>query len=248
MSDSRSDRRRTNRTSSPPPRRQDPMRFVYLAGALLVAIIIAIFIGLKVKQSNELARDTATPTPAPSSAAASGKTIQLEDGETIGKPMIPLGPNKLPDTASGGQGQTVDGITCGGMEYSTLHIHSHLAIFYHGVQVQVPRLLGASQNPPPGCLYWIHTHAPDGIIHVESPVLAPPGSSGFILGMLFDEWGQPLTRDDIAGLKGTVTAYVNDVLYTGDLRQIPLTSHQQIVLEVGTPTVKPPNYVFPPAD
>jgi hypothetical protein len=134
------------------------------------------------------------------------------------------------------------------MEYGTLHVHTHLAIFYKGTQVQVPRLIGAAPLPPQGCLYWIHTHAPDGIIHVESPVLAPEGSAGFDLGMFFDIWGQPLTRDDVAGLEGPVIAYVNGTLYDGDLRQIPLKSHQQVVLEIGTPAVPVPNYAFPPAD
>jgi hypothetical protein len=65
--------------------------------------------------------------------------------------------------------------------------------------------------------------------------------------MLFDIWGQPLQQDEVATFKGSVTAYVNGQQYTGDLRNIPLGSHQQIVLEVGTP-VPPPNYKFPPND
>ncbi len=66
--------------------------------------------------------------------------------------------------------------------------------------------------------------------------------------MFFDIWGQPLSRDDVAGLKGPVIAYVNGAEYDGPLRLIPLRSHQQVVLEIGTPTVPPPNYVFPPND
>ena len=64
--------------------------------------------------------------------------------------------------------------------------------------------------------------------------------------MLFDIWGQPLDRTIVAGINGPVTAYVNGAQYDGDLRAIPLTAHQQITLEVGTPIVPPPNYVFPP--
>jgi hypothetical protein len=64
--------------------------------------------------------------------------------------------------------------------------------------------------------------------------------------MLFDIWGQPLQPDDVAGLKGSVTAYVNGQKYDGDLTAIPLRAHQQIVLEIGTPLVPPPNYAFPP--
>ncbi|HTU70126.1 MAG TPA: hypothetical protein VMF11_07365 [Candidatus Baltobacteraceae bacterium] len=227
------------------------MTIVYISAAVLVVVVIAIF-GIaswfsNMQQQRLRAHDTQTPTPAPSSAFV-GKPIQLHDGDVIGKPMIKLQKNGLPDTPTGGQGQPVDTITCGGMEYDTLHVHTHLALFYHGTQVQVPRLLGAAPVPPQGCLYWIHTHFPDGIIHIESPVFAPEGSSGFVLGMLFDEWGQPLTRDDVAGLKGPVIAYVNGALYNGDLRTIPMRSHQQIVLEIGKPTVPPPDYIFPPGD
>jgi hypothetical protein len=223
------------------------MTIVYISAAVLVVVVIAIFAIMNWMQQRQLAQANATPTPAPS-ATATSKPIQLADGETIGKPMIKLSKGGLPDTQTGGNGQPVDGISCGGMEYSTLHIHTHLAIFYHGAQVAVPKLVGAAPLPPQGCLYWIHTHSMDGIIHVESPVLAPEGSPGFQLGMFFDEWGQPLTRDNVAGLKGPVIAYVNGTLYDGDLRAIPLRSHQQIVLEIGTPTVPAPNYAFPPGD
>jgi hypothetical protein len=224
---------------------------IYVGGGILLLLIIAVFMFLHWRQQAAVTDAYATPTPG-ASAAATSAPIQLADGETLGTPMIGGGVSKvLPDTKNGGLGQPIDGIECGGMEYSTLHIHTHLSIYYHGKAVQVPRLLGAAsanaQNPQ-GCLYWIHTHAPDGIIHVESPVLAPTGSAGFDLGMLFDIWGQPLSTTDVAGLKGPVVAYVNGTVYTGDLKLIPLRSHQQIVLEIGTPTVPPPNYAFPPND
>lgn len=224
------------------------MTVVYFSAGVLVVVIVAIFATMNWMQQRQIAQAYATPTPAPSTAAAASKPIQLSDGETLGKPTFTLFKGGLPDTPTGGQGQPIDGITCGGMEYSTLHTHTHLAIFYHGAQVAVPKLVGAAPLPPQGCLYWIHTHSQDGIIHVESPVLAPEGSSGFALGMFFDIWGQQLTRNNVAGLKGPVIAYVNGTQYDGDLRLIPLRSHQQIVLEVGTPTVPPPNYTFPPND
>ena len=248
MPNTRSDRRRAARGGSAPPPKRDPMTIVYASFAALVVLIIAVFAVMSWTQQRQIAQAYATPTPNASSSAAP-KAIQLADGDTIGKPLIPLPKGKkLPDTSIGGQGQPIDGITCGGMEYNTLHVHTPLSLVYRGTQVQVPRLLGAAQVGPQGCLYWIHTHFPDGIIHVESPVLAPPGSAGFDLGMLFDIWGQPLTRDDVAGLKGPVLAYVNGSRYDGDLRMIRLGSHQQVVLEIGTPTVTPPNYIFPPGD
>ncbi len=246
MSNSRSERRRQARGGSAPPPKRDPMMIVYISAAALVVVVIAVFAFMNWMQQRAITQAYATPTPAPSSVPTS-KPIQLADGETLGKPLI-KGGKILADTQVGGQGQPIDGITCGGMEYGTLHVHTHLSIFYRGTQVQVPRLIGFAAVPPQGCLYWIHTHAPDGIIHVESPTLAPAGSAGFDLGMLFDIWGQPLSRDNVAGLRGSVVAYVNGTPYDGDLRLIPLKSHQQVVLEIGTPTVPPPNYAFPPGD
>jgi hypothetical protein len=244
MSNSRSDRRRQTRGSSTPPPKRDPMTVVYISAVVLVVAVIAVVAFMNWMQQRRISQAIATPTPA---AAATSKPIALADLEVLGKPLIKTG-KVLADTAQGGQGQTIDGISCGGMEYGTLHIHAHLAIFYHGTQAQVPRLIGGASMAPQGCLYWLHTHGQDGIIHVESPVLAPEGSAGFDLGMFFDIWGEQLTRNNVAGLHGPVIAYVNGSLYDGDLRLIPLASHQQIVLEIGTPTVPPPNYTFPLAD
>jgi hypothetical protein len=223
------------------------MMIVYISAAVLVVVVIAIFAIMNWMQQRRLTEAYATPTPAPVTAPTS-KPIQLQDGEVLGKALIPVQKGGMPDTTKGGLGQPVDSISCGGMEYSTLHIHTHLAIFYNGTQVAIPRLVGFAPIPPQGCLYWIHTHAEDGIIHVESPVVAPEGSAGFDLGMFFDIWGQPLARDNVAGLKGPVIAYVNGTRYDGDLRLIPLESHQQIVLEIGSKTVPAPNYAFPPND
>ncbi len=242
---SRSQRRQQHRSGGPAaPQKRDPMMTIYIALAVVVVLIVAGFGIMRWQQNNALNAAYATPSPEPS--ASGGPTpIPLEDGTAIGKAMIAVSKAGA-DTKSGGQGQPVDGITCAGQEYVTLHVHSHLSIFYRGQQVQVPRLIGAAAVPPQGCLYWIHTHDATGIIHVEAPQLAPPGGSEYNLGILFDIWGQPLTRDDIAGLKGPVTAYVNGQRYDGDLRMIPLRAHQQIALEVGTPVVPPPNYSFPP--
>ena len=219
---------------------------VYIALAVVVVLIIAGFSIMRWQQNNALQAAYATPSPAPS--AHGGPTpIPLQDGVAIGKAMIAT--SKLgADTKEGGQGQPVDGISCAGQEYVTLHVHPHLAIFDRGTQVQVPQYIGSAAVPPQGCLYWIHTHDASGIIHVEAPQLSPPGGSEYNLGILFDIWGQPLTRTNVAGLKGPVTAFVNGEKYDGDLRMIPLKSHNQIVLEVGTPVVPPPNYQFPPND
>ena len=89
-----------------------------------------------------------------------------------------------------------------------------------------------------GCLYWIHTHDGSGVIHIEAPDIAPPQGGPFTLGMFFDIWGQPLERNNVGGLAGPVAAYVNGTKYDGDLHAIPLGAHQQIVLVIGTPSMR----------
>jgi hypothetical protein len=242
---SRSQRRQAQRGGAAPPPRRDPMIPIYAGVAILVVVILVVFGIMRWQESRALAQAYATPEPAPS-ADKTPTPIQLADGEKLGTPMIKTN-GMMADTASGGHGQDVDGVPCANQEYVTLHVHTHLAIFYHGKQVQVPQYIGMAPGLGGGCLYWIHTHSPDGIIHVEAPQLAPTGGSDFNLGILFDIWGQPLTPSDVAGLKGRVTAYVNGERYSGDLRMISLRSHQQVVLDVGTPTPDP-NYAFPPND
>jgi hypothetical protein len=241
----RADRRRHQRGDQATPPHRDPMTMVYWGVGVAIVVIIAIFGAMRWQQGQQLVAAVATPTPGPS---PSGKPIQLADGiSAIGVPHFK---GLVADAPKGGLGQPVDGIECGSMEYGVLHIHTHVALFANGKQYQIPRLIGGAPNGGTGgCLYWIHTHDASGIIHIEAPQIFPPnGGDHYTLGTLFDIWGQPLGTDGVAGFTGPVTAYVNGAPYTGDLRAIPMLSHQQIVLEVGTPVVPPPNYAFPDGD
>ncbi len=238
---SRAERRRQARGGAAPPPRRDPMRAVYIGIGIAIVALIVIFAGLNWWQNRKVQQAYATPTPGPN---ASAKPIQLTDGQSLGAKFFK---GKYPDTAQGGRGQAVDGIGCGAQEYATLHVHSHLAIFNNGKQIQVPQYIGFAPSLAGGCLYWIHTHDSSGLIHLEAPDIAPPQGGSYTLGMLFDIWGQPLQREDVAGIVGPVTAYVNGTKYDGELSAIPLGAHQQIVLMIGNP-VPPPNYAFPPND
>jgi hypothetical protein len=84
------------------------------------------------------------------------------------------------------------------------------------------------------CFYWLHTHAPDGIIHIESPV-----QRIYTLGEFFDEWGQPLGPAQVGPVTGRVVALYDGKVYQGNPRDIPLTAHAQIQLDVGTPLIGP---------
>jgi hypothetical protein len=217
-------------------------RYVYVAlGAVLVAIV-SVFAGVKIRRLHAVAVANATPTPAPGTTPL---PISLVPGVSLGTPVFPN-----PIRMNPHNGAPVDGITCdqGGQITLAMHIHSHLALFYHGKQLQIPEYIGMAPVPPRGCIYWLHTHDGSGIIHVESPQLDAPGGGHFTLGEFFDIWGEPLTPDDVAGKRGPVTAYVNGTQWSEGLRSIPLLAHQQITLEVGEPLVRPPNYSFPFGD
>jgi hypothetical protein len=229
------------------------MMQIYVGFAVIVALVL---IGFGASnwfanraRAQATAFDLSTPSPRP---APSAKPIQVQDlkpiGQATGFPVPDLRKGIVSDTTTGGHGQDVDGIPCQSMEVGVVHVHSHLSIFDHGKQVQVPAFIGITPTATGGCLYWLHTHGPDGIIHVEAGDVSAPNGGPYTLGMFFDIWGQPLTSTQVGPFKGAVTAYVNGQRYDGDLKAIALRAHQVITLEVGTPVVPPPNYKLPPND
>ena len=133
-------------------------------------------------------------------------------------------------------GETVGGISCDAQEGQRIHIHQHLVILDHGKAVDIP--LNVGQPAAKRCIYWLHTHTPDGFIHVEAPL-----DRSFTLGDFFAVWGQPLTKTTAASAhtaKGeSQQVWVNGKAFTGDPRSIPLTAHADIVIQVGPPHAKP---------
>ena len=241
---SRAQRRRDERGIShgPPPR--DPMRAVYLGFAVVVVLVFLGFGIFRWRETQRIAAIYATPTPSASPAPGAKpqpKALQLVDGGKLGESLFPNG-----DTTVGGNGSPVNGIKCASApEPVVLHVHQHLALFVNGKQIAIPQYVGFvpnPNNPQAGCLYWIHTHDAEGIIHVESPHVRL-----FHLGDFFAIWGQPLRANDVAGFKGRVTIWLNGNRFTGDPKRIPLVAHQQIVIDIGTPA-KDPLYAFPPGD
>jgi hypothetical protein len=157
----------------------------------------------------------------------------------------------LASTATKALGKAVDGIQCQTNEQTVYHVHSHLSVFVNGKQRVIPYGIGIPGDVPQQtaqgvfistgtCFYWLHTHANDGIIHIESP----SANLTFNLGEFFDIWGQPLKTNQIATAKGHITAYLNGKLFIGNLRDIPLGYHNVIQLDVGK-VVPPQPIKFP---
>jgi hypothetical protein len=151
----------------------------------------------------------------------------------------------LAATSAATAGQTIDGIGCSTSEQTLFHIHTHLTIFADGKQQQVPAGIGipgavvaptqeGSYAGSGACFYWLHTHAADGIIHIESPV-----KRTFTLGDFFDEWHQPLGPNQAGPDRGKVTVIVNGRVFTGNPRNAPLGSRENLQLDVGTPLIAP---------
>jgi hypothetical protein len=245
-------RSKQQRRAAPPPvRSQGGGSFSFSQRTLVIAgVVILVLIGLGVGlplalSSNGSKGGSGTqtvsistlknvePAPPPGPAGPEG-------------PPIESGPNLAP-SASPSPGQSVDGIQCGTGEQLAFHVHTRLTLFVNGHSERVPYGVGiADPQLQPGlgvpfvgggtCFSWLHTHAADGIIHIESPVHRP-----FTLGNFFDIWNQPLSSTQVGPAKGKVTAFYDGSVWTGNPRAIPLGSHTQIQLDVGKPLVAPEN-------
>jgi hypothetical protein len=164
---------------------------------------------------------------------------------------IPAGP-PLAGAGAVAPGTTADGIECQSMEQVVYHIHAHLTVFVDGHTRQIPYGIGIGQPrhveqtgrgafvAGGACFAWLHTHASDGIIHIESP-----DKRTYTLGEFFDIWRQPLSRNRVGPVRGPVTTIFNGHLFNGSPRRVPLLAHAQIQLEVGRPLVTPEHIAFP---
>lgn len=163
-----------------------------------------------------------------------------------GVPAQP-GPDLAPASTTSA-GAPVDGITCRTSQEQNVkyHIHVLVQIFVNGVQERLPAGAGIADprfpehlatglfvdNSVNGCLYWLHVHAHDGVVHVESPY-----KHTFTLGQFFDIWQQPLGPDRVGPARGTVVAWEDGRRFSGNPRDIPLLEHGVIQLDVGSPVV-----------
>ena len=99
-------------------------------------------------------------------------------------------------------------LTCTTDMATEYHIHPVLTIIANGETVPIPADIGITR----GCMMSLHTHTPDGIIHVESPV-----ARDFTLGDFFAVWDKPFSKDQVLD-------YVAD-----DTHRITMTVNGEVV-------------------
>jgi hypothetical protein len=168
---------------------------------------------------------------------ALGASLASGVGLVLAMPRLAASASALQQVPTAPNGETVGGISCDAMEGNRVHIHQHLVIFDHGKELTIPPNVG--QVPLKRCLYWLHTHTPDGVIHIEAPL-----DRTFTLGDFFKVWGQPLTKSVAATARAdkgaALKVWVDGKPYTKDPATIPLAPHTDIVIEAGPPFPKPP--------
>jgi hypothetical protein len=125
------------------------------------------------------------------------------------------------------------------------HYHAHLDVIVNGSPVEVPASIGI--DAASGAMSGLHTHAADGVLHVEADRVGQP----FTLGQLFTEWDVRLTPQQIGGLKTedgkVLRVYVDGEPTSGNPALIPLEGEQQIAIVFGPADQKvevPESYDF----
>jgi hypothetical protein len=134
----------------------------------------------------------------------------------------------------------ISGVHCDVDERTTYHVHAALIVRFGDELQTVPDGIGIL----PTCLYWLHTHGPSGVIHVEAPAETP-----FTLGQFLDVWGQSLTATQVLGRSTgpgeSIFVFVDRQAYQGDPRGIVLGDLMAIELQVGPKPLEPLPYTFP---
>jgi hypothetical protein len=221
-------------------------RRLTLAWPIVVCALLISACGSSGSTSSSSSSAAAATSGASSSSSASSSSTGAAANTSSSAPQmgyegVPLeqGPALAPASSTGTG--SVDGITCAPIEQLAYHIHAHLSVFDDGRLYSLPAGIGIPGSSPqmtnygpvagPGrCIYWLHTHTSDGVIHIESPT-----KRIYPLGDFFDEWRQPLSSTQIASLHGPVIAYVNGHQWKKSVRAIPLLPHEDIQLEIGEP-------------
>ena len=136
-------------------------------------------------------------------------------------------PREAPSSPAGGPSQPAAneiGCDLGGHD-GAYHIHSLVIVKSDGQLFSPPANVGIGDT----CMFWVHTHKTDGIVHVEAPATVTP-----TLGDFLDLWESTYPGDQLlaqareAIAAGQVT--VDDAPYDGNALDLALADQLRIVL------------------
>jgi hypothetical protein len=214
----RDPKRRDNRLA-PAGRGGVPMGWV-LGGAAVAVAAIAVLLVFLLRDNGGGGDKTAVNVP----------VSQLNSLPGIRKTKAPW----APEYANLTERLQPLGLNALSQEQLAFHIHQHLDIFVDGKPVAggVPALIGINDD---SYITELHTHSPDGIIHVESA-----RKLDFTLGQFFAEWAVFLNRRCVGSYCNGLKWYVNGVRQTGNPQRLVLKDHQEIAIVVGKPPKKIP--------
>jgi hypothetical protein len=132
-------------------------------------------------------------------------------------------------------------------ERATARFSVHLELFANRRAIVIPAGIGVATPyrrvggdvRPNGCVYRVHTTAPTGVVQSTRAAVT--------VGDLFRIWGQPLGEHRLLSFRSHsgVRAFVDGVERSGDVREIRLTPHAQVVLEIGGYIAPHSSYLFP---
>ena len=218
---SKGKRVRAQRSAPPPPvgKRQASDRRMWIGVAALVALVI---VGVAVTAIR--------------SSGGSGKRVHVDfaamTGLQDGPPPWNNGAGELQNRLTSIQLNPLP------QESLAFHIHQHLDVYLGGEHVTVPALIGINGG---SFITEIHTHRPDGVIHVESAENRP-----YTLGQLFGEWSVRVNARCLGRYCGRFHWWVDGKPQTGNPADLVLRAHQEIVVASGKlPKRVPPSYAFP---
>jgi hypothetical protein len=148
-------------------------------------------------------------------------------------------------TATVTGGTPVGRLRCGGNGKT---VAVHVELFANRRVIAVPAGIGVARPfrstlgavVPLGCSYPVRTLTPTGVVDVAT-------NGRLTVGDLFRVWGQPLGPRRLGSFtsRSLVRAYVAGRLVRGSVASIPLTSGEEIVLEIGGYVPPHPSFLFP---
>jgi hypothetical protein len=192
--------------------------------ALLAGAVVALLSGCGSRPAS-VAADPAKPIPTP----------------------IGVGPRFVPPAHSANLGGARRGLVC--RRDTATGDTAHLELFAEGRVVLVPQGIGIAPPIRHGvqrivaghCRYSVATFDRTGVIDFTR--------SGLTLADLFAVWGEPLSPSQLVSFRARagqeVHAFVGGKRWRGNVRDVPLTHHAEIVIELNGFIPPHQTYLFP---